>query len=668
MAIKQGKQDYQIIGYLEDDLNLIKINVEELMYFFLTPLSDFPSSVIDEVSRIQIYSNTLSKFGFTDDQNEVHSVRAQSLKDFLEPYVIICTPKIKRSQEKGRNYYQGDDLELIPKGEYFESLLQEREMLIPIPIFSSENSDPSVEDEQSFGKQLENGKVLGRITNFSKDNEDYPLNVFWENSDGSRVLFGEITGQNSSMYGVVYRIEKENFYKSIIDEDNVEYEEYDNFINQSRDIIFVPYPLLQKIQANKITITKDGQISQVVETIKLDSEKNTVLKTQLSSEDYKNEYIDKLESDQNRESIEENEFLERFYHLTQRSKLYYSKRDLCNFHTAMIGDSLVVLSGLSGTGKSQLVNSYAKALQLSDAQVKFISVRPFWEDDSDLLGYADTVNSVYRPGDSGLIDALIEASMHPENLYMVCFDEMNLARVEHYFSQFLSVLEMDPNSRKIKLYNEDLENRLYNSSTYPSTIKVGQNILFVGTINTDESTHQFSDKVLDRSNIISLEMVPFFEIDDTLVSVQYEQKKRDQIKYDDYLRFKNSNPTNELTKDEKEMFWKLHLIINSKDKNVGIGWRILKQIDEYLKNLPKQNELSRREAIDIQIVQRVLSKVRGSDEQLSELVGKWNRNGSNEVGIFEKILDEYSATSDFKQSREVLLQKARELSLHGFTI
>ncbi|WP_227645012.1 hypothetical protein [Enterococcus durans] len=58
---------------------------------------------------------------------------------------------------------------------------------------------------------------------------------------------------------------------------------------------------------------------------------------------------------------------------------------------------------------------------------------------------------------------------------------MNLARVEHYFSQFLSVLEMEPNTRKIKLYNEDLENKLYNSSTYPSTIEVGQNILFVGT-------------------------------------------------------------------------------------------------------------------------------------------------------------------------------------------
>lgn len=668
MVLKQGKQDYQMIGYLEDDLNLIKINVDELMYFFLTPLSDFPSSVIDDVSRIQVYSNTLSKFGFTDNQSEIHSVRVQALKDFLEPYVVICTPKVKRNQEKSRNYYQGDDLELVPKGEYFEALLREKETMVPIPVFSSKNSDPTIQDELSFEKQLLNGKVLGKIINFSRDNEDYPLNIFWENSDGSRVLFGEIIGQNSSTYGVVYRIEKENYYKTLVDEDSIKYQGYDDFINLSRDVIFVPYPLFQEILDNKTFLNNETNMLEKEVNGQSAIEKSSISEEETNIESFKSEHTDKEKNKQDDRFPEENEFLERFYQLTQRNKLYYSKRDLCNFHTAMIGDSLVVLSGLSGTGKSQLVTSYAKALQLSDTQVKFISVRPFWEDDSDLLGYADTVNSVYRPGDSGLIDALIEASRHHESIYMVCFDEMNLARVEHYFSQFLSVLEMDPNSRKIKLYNEDLENRLYNSATYPSTIKVGQNILFVGTINTDESTHQFSDKVLDRSNIISLEMVPFFEVDDLIVSTQLEQKKRDQIKYDDYLKFKNTNPSNGLTRDEKEMFWKLHLAINSKDKNVGIGWRILKQMDEYLKNLPKQKDLSRNEAIDIQIVQRILSKVRGSDEQLSDLVGKWNRNGSNEIGIFEEILNEYSNTSNFKYSREILLQKSRELSLHGFTI
>ncbi|HFM5928411.1 TPA: McrB family protein [Enterococcus faecium] len=634
------------------------------MYFFMTPLSDFPSSVIDNVEGIQIYSNTLTKFGFIDDINESHSTRAQSLKEFLDPYIIVCTPKIKRNHEQARNYYQGDDLELIPKpkSEVFKNLIKENESLVPIPVFSINNSDSVIKDETSFENQLLNGKLLGKIINFSKDNEDYPLNVFWENTDGSRVLFGEIIGQNNSMYGVAYRIEKDNFYKKFIDEGSKNYVGYDDFINQTKDIIFVPYLLLQKIIETKKDINEgienisDSKISPVSSII--------TEQTQIDI----SELEDKHAIQQNDHFSEHNEFIERFNQLTIRSKLHYSKRDLWNFHTAMLGDSLVVLAGLSGTGKSQLVTSYAKALQLSDTQIKFISVRPFWEDDSDLLGYADTVNSVYRPGDSGLIDALLEASRHKENIYMVCFDEMNLARVEHYFSQFLSVLEMEPNTRKIKLYNEDLENKLYNSSTYPSTIEVGQNILFVGTINTDESTHQFSDKVLDRSNIISLELVPFHEISEVNDYIQSDQKKRNQLKYDDFKNFKNSNPTNGLTQKEKEMFWKLHLAINSKDKNIGIGWRILKQIDEYLKNLPVQNDLSRKEAIDIQLVQRVLSKIRGSDEQLSELVGKWNENDLKQVGEFEQIINEYPESSDFKYTKKILLQKARELNLHGFTL
>lgn len=653
MVLKQGKQDYQIIGYLEDDLNKIKINSDDVMYFFMTPLSDFPSSVIDNVEGIQIYSNTLTKFGFIDDINESHSTRAQSLKEFLDPYIIVCTPKIKRNHEQARNYYQGDDLELIPKpkSEVFKNLIKENESLVPIPVFSINNSDSVIKDETSFETQLLNGKLLGKIINFSKDNEDYPLNVFWENTDGSRVLFGEIIGQNNSMYGVAYRIEKDNFYKKFIDEGSKNYVGYDDFINQTKDIIFVPYLLLQKIIETKKDINEgienisDSKISPVSSII--------TEQTQIDI----SELEDKHAIQQNDHFSEQNEFIERFNQLTIRSKLHYSKRDLWNFHTAMLGDSLVVLAGLSGTGKSQLVTSYAKALQLSDTQIKFISVRPFWEDDSDLLGYADTVNSVYRPGDSGLIDALLEASRHKENIYMVCFDEMNLARVEHYFSQFLSVLEMEPNTRKIKLYNEDLENKLYNSSTYPSTIEVGQNILFVGTINTDESTHQFSDKVLDRSNIISLELVPFHEISEVNDYIQSDQKKRNQLKYDDFKNFKNSNPTNGLTQKEKEMFWKLHLAINSKDKNIGIGWRILKQIDEYLKNLPVQNDLSRKEAIDIQLVQRVLSKIRGSDEQLSELVGKWNENDLKQVGEFEQIINEYPESSDFKYTKKFFCKK-----------
>ncbi|MBJ7639482.1 ATPase [Weissella confusa] len=337
-------------------------------------------------------------------------------------------------------------------------------------------------------------------------------------------------------------------------------------------------------------------------------------------------------------------------------------------------DGMVILSGLSGTGKSKLVTEYANALQISSgdngsrSQVRFVSVRPFWADDSDLLGYADTVNNIYRPGDSGLIDTLIDAQDNPDDLFIVVFDEMNLARVEHYFSQFLSVLEMDAGTRRLALYNEQLESRLYNSEKYPANITIGENVLFVGTVNTDESTYQFSDKVLDRSNVMTLEMIPFGSVDE-LTGNPIERGKREAVKASDFQKMKKVNTDAQLTSGEKNMLWELHQAINAVDANIGIGWRIVKQIDKYLMNLPVGiDSFTREKALDTQIMQRVLTKVRGSEEQMSGLVGQVNVDGAHESGQLETILDRYSDSSLFEGSREIITRKAKELKLYGFTV
>ena len=96
---------------------------------------------------------------------------------------------------------------------------------------------------------------------------------------------------------------------------------------------------------------------------------------------------------------------------SRESNLYYDIKDFVNFHTAMKCSNLVILSGLSGTGKSQLVEIYAKALgidndDLENEQLLFVPVRPSWNDDSDLLGYVDLIQMTYRPSDTGFIDLL----------------------------------------------------------------------------------------------------------------------------------------------------------------------------------------------------------------------------------------------------------------------
>lgn len=657
--MKLGKQEYTIIGFL-DNIDRIKIGANDYLYFWLTPISDFPNSVSEDITSIQIYANELEKYFFFDDRMLTVAERAQALETYLKNSLIICTPVIKKSDEDGRVFCQGGNIKVIGKNQNFNSEIK----LLPIPIYN-QYTQSNIMTQDAFENILFNEKIVGKTLNYSKDSDDYPEYIIWENDASDRVIYGEISGQLVSQYGVQYTVREDSRYRVKLDEDDIEWLDSE-YIDEN--ITFIPLDILSKkiknLKSVQQTSPSNSGINKLNDTDIVDSSISaSPISTTKKSPSDSHEQIKEVISP-------ELEFIKWLKYITRKQyRLFYETKDLINFHAAMKGDSLVVLSGLSGTGKSQLVTAYAKALQLSPSQLKFISVRPFWEDDSDLLGYADTVNSVYRPGDSGLIDVLIEASNDPNNLYLVCFDEMNLARVEHYFSQFLSVLEMESGKRNISLYNRDLENRLYNSASYPHEISVGTNVLFVGTINTDESTHQFSDKVLDRSNIISLQLVPFGQTETEEEFSDEMKGKNETLKFDDFKTFRKSSPSNALTVAEKNMFWEIHLAMNERDKNVGIGWRILKQIDEYLQNIPMDTELSRTEALDYQLVQRVLTKIRGSEEQLGDFLGKWDKLGNKlENSILEEILDKYLDYSNFEYSRKLIKQKSRELTLHGFTI
>ena len=178
--------------------------------------------------------------------------------------------------------------------------------------------------------------------------------------------------------------------------------------------------------------------------------------------------------------------------------LVYGDEDLINFYVSAHSSNLIVLAGMSGTGKSRLIKVYAKALGLDAYNgIKFISVSPAWTDDTDLLGYVDYKNMMYREAGTELVTFLKAAAENRDKQYVVCFDEMNLARVEHYFSPFLSILEDPEEERLLTVYNKALDNKLQNSSDYPSKIRLWNNVLFAGTVNIDESTFNFSDKVLD---------------------------------------------------------------------------------------------------------------------------------------------------------------------------
>ena len=165
------------------------------------------------------------------------------------------------------------------------------------------------------------------------------------------------------------------------------------------------------------------------------------------------------------------------------------------FHRS--GNRFVLLSGLSGTGKTQLMIRYMKAylnlLDLDDEDhFKLVAVTPAFRDPTPLLGYYNSLHAdkPYVPGE--LTELLIAADANPDKPYFLIMDEMNLARVEYYFAPLLSAMESG-NGIAFHHQPQPVDAVPSKLSGWP------KNIFLCGTVNMDETTHAFSDKVLDRA-------------------------------------------------------------------------------------------------------------------------------------------------------------------------
>lgn len=671
-----GKQDFTMICSL-DSITDIVLTKDNYLMLRVTPKTDYPE-YIDFNSlppRINVFVNNNRRLSYKDNQEQTDDERISKAYHALSDKWLVCTPNITYNEESGKYYVVAYDVSEIGRN---EGVNPANVKFWRLPIFHPISMHNRPKNQYEFEDALLKGKIIGQVTPWPSDADEAPHGIIWRNSDEEDLtLYTGIESQSKQATGLSFAAkDHKNIQKIRLTIDDNEWftnflefststigyipvETYEKYEKLSKDFTPVPLPESSEIGGRTDEAVKSGQS---VDSVKL------------NTEDVPHEESDSLTKPVGigSQSDKQNKFIRHFQLQTQRSNLHFDLKDLINFHTAMESDGLVILSGLSGTGKSQLVNAYANALGIAPAgqsseQLCFVPVRPYWADDSDLLGYADMVNNVYRPGDSGLVDTLVNANKNSNRLYIVVFDEMNLARVEHYFSQFLSVLEMSSNNRYVQLYNSKLASRLYNSEAYPSRVKIQSNILFVGTVNTDESTFQFSDKVLDRSNVISLHIMPFNESYPVPTQIDLDKQNEageSEMNAFNYLNMLDKENSETLTQQEKTLLWELHLALNHQDRNLGIGWRIVRQIDSFLKYLPTYpGGVSRSEALDLQIVQRVLTKVRGSEEQLANLLGDTQSEDSLSA-IFDKYADMY----EFPQARRLLEQKARELKLYGFTM
>ena len=189
--------------------------------------------------------------------------------------------------------------------------------------------------------------------------------------------------------------------------------------------------------------------------------------------------------------------------------LYYEIKTIRLFMAGMASTKLIILQGISGTGKTSLPYSFGKFLQ---HDTTIASVQPSWRDRTELFGYFNEFTKNFN--ETEVLRRIYDSSYN-DDVNLILLDEMNIARIEYYFAEMLSILEM-PNPSEWEL---DLVPNVWSSDPTNldhGKLKIPQNIWYIGTANNDDSTYAISDKVYDRAQPINLDAKGIaFEAPDT---------------------------------------------------------------------------------------------------------------------------------------------------------
>ena len=247
--------------------------------------------------------------------------------------------------------------------------------------------------------------------------------------------------------------------------------------------------------------------------------------------------------------------------------LYYNIDDIRRFVAGMAVSHILILQGMSGTGKTSLAYAFGEYI---DNTSTVIPVQPMWKERTDLIGYYNEFTKRFNETD--LLKKMYEAN-YSKDIYITVLDEMNIARVEYYFAEFLSLLELpDAENRNLSVVSDQWADDP--AQLKDGHIKLPENMWFIGTANNDDSTFAISDKVYDRAMIMDLDQKaePFNAPKTKRVHITaqrfVELSKKAIKKYGLTTRNKRR-----LEKLDEYMIEHFH---------VTFGNRIMKQINEYI--------------------------------------------------------------------------------------
>lgn len=301
----------------------------------------------------------------------------------------------------------------------------------------------------------------------------------------------------------------------------------------------------------------------------------------------------------------EKDFLEQFNNYLKAKGLNFSERIIKAFHTSLkVQDisALVILAGISGTGKSELPQAYSEFI---GAPLVMLPVQPRWDSPQDLQGFYNYIEKKYKPTE--LMRYLYQHQHQQElkgRMVLVLLDEMNLARVEYYFSDFLSKLE----TRRNKPTYLDIEIGSISLSENERRVKIPEEFLFVGTMNEDETTQSLSDKVLDRANVLT-----FGQPKELKLRGDRGNKPPISLEYLPWDTFQGW--INETSQGHSDMVKDYVDRANTIMEALGrpFAHRVYQSIAKYVANYPNANsdDLIMKSAIADQFGQKLLPKLRG---------------------------------------------------------
>lgn len=326
-------------------------------------------------------------------------------------------------------------------------------------------------------------------------------------------------------------------------------------------------------------------------------------------------------------------------YLAKEEGLYFDIETVRAFVSGLSASRLIILEGLSGTGKSSLARYFSEYISQKSF---FEPVQATWRDRTSILGYFNDFSKTYN--ETEFLKRLYQATFEPRNINIMVLDELNISRIEYYFADFLSILEYPVDEWKLKImqlpYDFEAPMHLDNG-----ILEIAPTTRFIGTANKDDSTYTITDKVYDRAITISFDdRNEPFEVNEETPKITLSYQKLMQL-----FESAQADSSKRMSKDDFARFRNLtNFTYNTFD--LTFGNRIMHQI-ELLVPVYVACGGQKEEALDFMFARKVIAKLEGRFED-------YVKQGLVDL---TKLIDQTYGAQSFKLTRHVINRLLRKL-------